>query len=206
MSYQNKQIEQQHKLVPSGFGGQEGVALLTVLFILLIMTVLGVSAITISGFENRMAGFVRTAEAAGIAAESCVGVGANVVQQQLMPQNAGAMPAVFLSNAAPPGPVPLTNATFLHDEIYGKDAAGNNMENNADVATGTPNLTLQVNGFAVNGDIDRLYTQILTGSGTTKQIMYRINCVASNVAIGTASPVTAVYACTMYPTGCYKKF
>ncbi|MGQ0810013.1 MAG: pilus assembly PilX family protein [Nitrospiraceae bacterium] len=186
--------------------GQEGVALLTVMLMLLIMTVLGIASITVTGLENRMSGFVRTSEAAAAAAESCMGVSANIVQQALMPQNAAAIPAPFLSDAVPPGPVPLANATMLHDEIYGKDALGASMANNADAAAASPNVVILVNGFAVNGDIDRLYEQILPGSGTTKQIMYRINCVAVNVATGTASPLTVVYGCTFYPTGCYKKF
>ena len=36
---------------------EQGVAMLTVLLIMLMMTVLGVAALTVTGFESRMAGF-----------------------------------------------------------------------------------------------------------------------------------------------------
>ena len=99
--------------------GQDGVALLTVMMIMLILTVLGIAAITTTGLENRMAGFARTGEEAATAADSCLGVGANLIRQALIPINSMAIPPAFLSNAVPPGPVPLTNAVILHDEIYG---------------------------------------------------------------------------------------
>jgi|CXWL01.1.fsa_nt_gi Tfp pilus assembly protein PilX len=187
---------------------QDGVALLTVLMMMLIMTVLGISAITITGMENRMAGFARTGEAVATAADSCMGVGANVIRQALVPVNAVAIPLQFLSNAAPPGPVPLTNAVILHDEIYGRDASGVVTKNSSDTATGVPNLVLTVNGFAVNGDIDFLYNENTVATGGAVTNTYRINCVATNVASGTSSSVTAVYACTLVAgsTECSKKF
>jgi Tfp pilus assembly protein PilX len=187
---------------------QKGVALLTVMLLLLIMTVLGIASITVTGLENRMSGFLRTGEAAAAAAESCLGVGANIIQQAWMPQNAAAIPAAFLSNAVPPGPVPVSNAVTLHDEIYGMNAAMNDMTNNTDTAATSPNLVINVGGFAVNGDIDRLYVQntIATG-GPSATVMYRINCVATNVATGNVSPSTAIYGCTKLPnaTECSKK-
>lgn len=180
--------------------GQDGVALLTVLLIMLIMTVLGIAAITTTGLENRMAGFARTGEAAATAADSCIGVGANIIRQALVPANAGAIPPAFLSNAAPPGPVPLTNAAILHDEIFVT-------QNSPDTATGTPNLVLTVNGFTVNGDIDFLYNgNTIATEGNTNT--YQITCVATNVSTGTSSSVTAIYACTMVENSneCSKKF
>lgn len=188
--------------------GQDGVALLTVLMMLLIMTVLGIAAITTTGLENRMAGFARTGEAAATAADSCMGVGANIIRQALIPANAAAIPLAFLSNAAPPGPVPLTNAVILHDEIYGKDASGVVTKNSPDLATGTPNLVLTVNGFAVSGDIDFLYNENTVATGGAITNTYGITCVATNVSTGTSSSVTAVYACTLVTgaTECSKKF
>ena len=42
---------------------ERGVALLTVMMVLLMLTVLGIAAITVSGLENNMAGLQRTMEA-----------------------------------------------------------------------------------------------------------------------------------------------
>jgi PilX N-terminal len=194
--------------------GQNGVALLTVMMIMLILTLLGISALTTTGLENRMAGFTQTGESAATAADSCLGVGANLIRQALIPANSQAIPPAFLANAVPPGPVPVANAVILNQEIYGRNSATlANTENSADIATVAPNLVLAVNGFAVNGDIDRLYKDNTIGMGTTAAgqtvtINYRINCVATNVALGTSSSVTAVFACTMVAGApeCSKKF
>jgi Tfp pilus assembly protein PilX len=188
--------------------GQGGIALLTVMMFMLIMTVIGVAAITVTGLENRMAGFTRTGETAATAADSCVGVGANIIRQALMPANVGtgAIPLAFLSTAG--GPVPATNSVILFQEIYGKDSSGVVTKNSPDTATGVPNLTLTVNGFTVNGDIDYLYNENTTATGGAVTNTYRINCVATNVAVGASSSVTAVYACTLVAgsTECSKKF
>jgi Tfp pilus assembly protein PilX len=192
---------------PMGIG-QDGVALLTVMMIMLILTVLGIAAITTTGLENRMAGFARTGEEAATAADSCLGVGANLIRQALIPANSVAIPAPFLSNAVPPGPVPVANAVILHDEIYGRDALGVSTKNSGDTAAGTPNLVLAVNGINVNGDIDYLYNENTTGTGGAITNTYRISCVATNVASGSTSSVTSVFACTLVTgsTECSKKF
>ena len=196
-----------HSTKPVGIG-QDGVALLTVMMMLLIMTIVGIAALTTTGLENRMAGFTRTGESAATAADSCMGVGANIIRQALMPANAAAIPAPFLATAAPPGPVPAANAVILHDEIYGRDAAGVSTKNSPDTAAGVPNLVLAINGFAVSGDIDYLYNENTVATGGAITTYYRINCVATNVAAGTSSSVTAVYACilTAGSTECSKKF
>jgi Tfp pilus assembly protein PilX len=208
MSMSAKEIEAPDRSVkPMGIG-QDGVALLTVMMIMLILTVLGIAAITTTGLENRMAGFTRTGEEAATAADSCLGVGANLIRQALIPVNSAAIPLPFLSSAAPPGPVPLTNAVILHDEIYGRNAAGVSTKNSLDTAAGTPNLVLAVNGLTVNGDIDYLYNENTTATGGAITNTYRISCVATNVSSGSVSSVTAVFACTLVAgsTECSKKF
>ncbi len=187
--------------------GQRGIALLTVMMLMLIMTVIGVAAITVTGLENRMAGFARTGESAATAADSCMGVGANIIRQVLAPTNvgAGAIPLAYLSTAG--GPVPATNSVILFHEIYGKDASEVSTKNSPDTAAGVPNLVLTVNGFTVNGDIDFLYNENTAGTGKSSTNVYRINCVATNVATGTSSSVTAVYGCTFVGgSECTKKF
>src|SRR6185295_13709470 len=63
---------------------EEGIALVTTLVILLIMTVLGVGAVAVTALENRIAGFQRTGESATSAAEACVGTSANIIKQTIV--------------------------------------------------------------------------------------------------------------------------
>ena len=197
--------------------GEQGLAMLTVLLIMLMMTVLGISAVTVTGLENRMAGFMTSMEGATAAAESCAGIGVNIIQQTIDPYaGAGTVPIAFLSNATPAGPVPQTNATLLTQEIMGSS------DNNSDFADGTgavPNLVQTIGAFTVNGDIDRLYIKGSAGSGMqqfagyegtgssavgSSNIFYRIDCVARNTTTGTSARVTAVYACTTTGESCQK--
>ena len=98
--------------------GEEGIALVTTLVILLMMTVMGVGAVAVTALENRIAGFQRTGESATSAAESCVGTSVNIIQQTLV---AGAVPATFY---AATGPVPSASETgpipSLTTEIFGQ--------------------------------------------------------------------------------------
>lgn len=194
---------------------QRGVALMTVLFLMLIMTVLGLAAVTVSGLENNMAGLTRNTETAAIAAESCIGTAVNIIQQTI---DQGSLPATFLSDATPAGPVPQLNSVTLNQEILGQS------DNNLDAADGTgavPNLVMSVNSYTVNGDLDRLYTKARAGtamqmfggydgpgSGSAAggiDILYRINCVAKSSLGSTKSRVTAVYSCTSTGESCQKK-
>ena len=196
---------------------EQGIAMMTVLLVMLMMTVLGVSALTVTGLENRMAGSMTSMESATAAAESCAGTGVNVIQQTIDPYaGAGTLPPAFLSNATPAGPIPQTNAAVLNQEIMGSS------DNNIDFANGTgavPNLVQTVGAFTVNGDIDRLYIKGSPGSGMqqfagyegtgsssvgSSNIFYRIDCVARNTATGISARVTAVYACTVTGESCQK--
>lgn len=189
--------------------GQQGIALLTVMLMLLILSVIGIASITVTSMENRMAGFFRTTEAVVAAADSCEGLGVNIIQQTLSPP--GVLPAAFI---APTGPVPAANATILLQEIYGTSPlpspapTGTLAENYADVAASDPNFVMtNVPGFAVNGDIDRLYSHSKAGQGsgvTSTEFVYRITCTATNVATGSSSTVTSVYGCLAGDT-CVKK-
>jgi Tfp pilus assembly protein PilX len=194
--------------------------MLTVVMVLLMLTVLGIGAITVSGLENNMAGLQRTMEASANAAESCLGTGANVIQQVFLPESGSQVPAVLLNNNSPPGPVPNGNQTVLQNELIG------NPENNTDVPTGAgaaPNLMIPggIGPYAVAGDIDRLYVKMRAGSGQQQFSAYegtgvgagsngvdayfRITCVATNTATGTESQVSAIYACSLTGDGCQKQ-
>jgi Tfp pilus assembly protein PilX len=201
---------------------QEGVALLTVLLLLMVMTVIGIASITITALENRLAGFVRTGEAASVAAEACLSTAKITIEQAI---SNGTVPAALLSNANPPGPVPQGNKATLDSEIIG--AAG--FENFNDVLPaafpnfnlGVPSPTQTLNNFVVQGDIDRLYAQAKSGSGMEANagyagtgtgaasggvdILYQINCLATNAATNSKARITAIYACTATAESCQRK-
>src|SRR5688572_1036841 len=80
---------------------RRGMAMLTVMMVLLMLTVLGIAAITVSGLGNTMAGLQRTMEASANAAESCLGTGANIIQQVFLPENGSQIPAALLDNNSP---------------------------------------------------------------------------------------------------------
>jgi len=191
--------------------------MLTVMMVLLMLTVLGIAAITVSGLGNTMAGLQRTMEASANAAESCLGTGANIIQQVFLPENGSQIPAALLDNSSPPGPIPNGNKTVLENELIG------NPENNTDQASGVPNLVMPgtIGPYRVAGDIDRLYVKMRAGSGQQQFAAYdgagvgagsngvdayfRISCLATNVAIGTESRISAIYACSLTGDGCQKQ-
>jgi hypothetical protein len=186
--------------------GEQGVALLTVMIIMLLMVVLAISAITMTGLESRMSGFVSTKEAMSTAAESCEGTAVNIIQQTLYYSE---IKPEFLSDWTSPGPIPVSNKATLYSEITGQPlpsppAAANTIgENYGDNAASVPNLTLSISGVTVNGDIDRLFKRRKEGMGEIKEIVYRITCIAGNTA-GQMSTVTSVYSCTVGET-CMKQ-
>jgi Tfp pilus assembly protein PilX len=191
-----------------------GMALLTVVMVLLMLTVLGIAAMTVSGLENNMAGLQRTMEASANAAESCLGTGANVILQTLLPENGAVIPAALV---APAGPVVSTNnnPTILGNEIMG------NPENSTDNPTSAPNIQMTVGPYAVVGDIDRLYIKLRAGSGQQQfaaydgtgvgagssgsDVYFRVTCIATNTATGTESRVSSLYACALTGDGCQKQ-
>jgi Tfp pilus assembly protein PilX len=195
---------------------QRGMAMLTVMMVLLLLTVLGIAAITASGLGNTMAGLQRTMEASANAAESCLGTGVNIIQHVLLTEN-GRQILPALLNSTPGGPVPSANKAVLESEISG------NSQNNTDVPIGSsaaPNLQMDVGPYAVAGDIDFLYVKQRAGSGQMQfagyegagagggndvDAFFRLTCVATNVAVGTESQVSAIYACSLGGDGCQKQ-
>lgn len=167
--------------------GERGVSLITVMMVIFIMTLMGISILAITGSERQIAGSVSASEASTDAAESCVSTGANVLQQSIQ---AHAVPAALLSNAVPPGPVPLANLAVLSGEL-------NTDGGNPDFPIGAgsaPNLAMTIGNYQVFGDIDRMYVQLAPGS-TRLEFFYQITCVAQNLATGITSQVGAVYVC-----------
>ncbi len=183
---------------------QKGIALITVLLLLVTMTILGIAALTVTGMENRMAGFTRSGEAAATAAEACLDTGLQVIQQTLDVSSGGSLPTAF--DVGNGGPVPDANHVTLNAELLGQD------NNNSDAASSSPNLSMTINRYTVSGDIDRLYVEPKPGTSQAfdeqasgnAEIIYRIDCVSTNTATGTSSRITGIYACTLAADGCQK--
>ena len=185
---------------------EQGVSLITVMMVILIMTLMGISILAVTGFERQVSSGVSASEASTDAAESCVSTGANVLQQYL--DNKFVPPAV-LSNAVPPGPVPFTNLAALNSELI---LDGGNPD--FPVGAGSvPNLAMTIGSYQVFGDIDRLYvnpafgSQIdpTTGGASLLDYFYQITCVAQNVATGITSQVGAVYVCNYAGSFCQRR-
>ena len=201
---------------------EEGVALVSVFLVLLMMTVLGIGALTMTGLENRVAGFASSMEASTTAAEACVQTGIKVIQQSLdAPEGVTTIPTALFDNQAPPGPVPLTNKAQLESEIEGAGAFIPDVPLGppypSGVTAAVPNLVQTVGSYSVVGDIDFLYRKHRAGSpaaqafgyhqaggtGPGIDLFYRVDCVATNVATGIRSRIAAVYAC-MLTEGCQR--
>jgi Tfp pilus assembly protein PilX len=174
---------------------ERGVSFMAVMMLTLMVGGLGVAALTMTGLENSMAGAVRMVEEGTAAAESCIGTAVRVINLVQDDPGMGSEAAVVI---APQGPVPAGNASFLKQEINGT------LRNNPDVAVGpgkAPNLTLRVNNYDIDGDIDFLYAKKKAGDNladveTLSDIFtYRVDCTAANAATGATSRVIAVYDC-----------
>ena len=176
--------------------GEEGIALLTTLVILLIMTVLGLGAVAVTALENQIAGFQRTGESGTSAAESCVGTSVNIIRQTLATGDL-TVPAAFYATANDPVPnSAATTGVTLSMEIARQSP------NDPDQPTVSPDYLQTLNGYRVQGDIDFLYPVQKAGNGqeTDEQVVdlvYRIDCRATVTAVGSESRVVAIYVCTL---------
>lgn len=190
----------------SRINNEQGVSLITVMMVVLIMTLMGISILAITGFERQISSAVSASEATTSAAESCVSAGVNVILQA---RDSKFVPPELLSNAIPPGPVPFTNLAVLTNEL--KIDGGN-----SDVPIGpgsVPNLDMTIGNNRVFGDIDRLYvnpafgSQIdpTTGGASLLDYFYQITCVAQNATTGATSQVGAVYVCNYAGNFCQRR-
>ncbi len=199
---------------------ERGIALLTTLMLLLVLTVLGIAAIAVTGLENKISGIQRIGETAANASESCMSTSVNVIQQTILQAQ---VPPAFYATAS--DPIPLASATAtspnfsLFQEIMGQS------DNDPDDPSGTgatgPDYLQTIGQYTVTGDIDRMYAVPKSGTGLQfaggyegigggagaggVDILYRIDCRARLTATGTESRILAVYACTMTGETCQKK-
>jgi Tfp pilus assembly protein PilX len=196
--------------------------MLSILMLLLILTVLGIGAMTITGIENRVAGFASSMEASSAAADACIATGVKVIQQVQDVSNGMSVPTTLLGNQIPPGPVPAANKTQLENEINGDQTpdAPIGPPFPPGIAAAVPNLVQTVGAYSVVGDIDFLYRKQRAGSGQQfgaaydgtsvgagaggTDLFYSVDCVATNTATGMSSRIAAVYSC-LYNEGCTRK-
>ncbi|MBI5854551.1 MAG: hypothetical protein HZB35_04840, partial [Nitrospirae bacterium] len=68
------------RVTPHVLRGEKGIALLTVVLLLVALTVIGIAAMTVTGMENKMAGYGRSAETVSSAAEACMGTAVKIIQ------------------------------------------------------------------------------------------------------------------------------
>jgi Tfp pilus assembly protein PilX len=200
-------------------GGEEGIAMLTVLMLTIILTVIGIAAITTTSLDLWMAGGERMRETAMASEEACLSSGVAIIQQVL--ENA-AMPAAFTTATANPkitGPFSMAlGDNPLVDEIMGHyEGTANADPDTADPAPSAatclatqcaPNAVLYLPTranpvYTVNMDIDRLYKRHVVGGpaefaeGITIEILYRVSCYAINASGQPVGSLSAVYVCYM---------
>ena len=195
----------------SVLGREDGIAMLTVLMLTVILTVIGIAAITTTTMDFRLAGGERTRETSVNVAEACLSSGIQIIQQTIA--NA-AIPAALLQNGLNPqiNAIPLQNE-IMHQSNQNPDTAD---PTNPNFNPALVNATLTINGGIAAGgytafmDIDFLYTEPVPGSGLQFaagyegtgagcaaggcQNVYRIDCYAQNSA-GIIAHISAVYAC-----------
>jgi Tfp pilus assembly protein PilX len=174
---------------------EKGIALVTTLVILLIMTVLGMGAVAVTALENRIAGFQRIGESANSAAESCVATSVNIIKQTVA---AGTVPAAFYATAN--DPVPALAAPSLSGELTAQTQ--NDTDSTSSTGAIGPDYRQQINGYDVRGDIDFMYRTINAGEEQSEPKVswtFRIDCVASPAApaVGAESRVVAIYLCSL---------
>jgi len=177
--------------------------MLTVLMLTIILTVIGIAAITTTSLDLWMAGGERMRESTVASEEACLSSGVAIIQQVL--ENA-AMPAQFTAVGANPA-IPV-----LGNQLVGKimgQFEGQADPDIADPATPldprySPNAVLTLPGYTVNMDIDRLYKRHVVGGeagfaeGINIEILYRVSCYAVSRASGQpVGSLSAVYVCYM---------
>src|SRR5438132_9879577 len=138
--------------------------MLTVLMLTLILTVIGLAAITSTSLDIKMAGGERVRESSLNGADTRLNSSHQVIQHAVanwaIPATltgAGANPSITLPLGTAPGQNPL------QAEIMGQ-SDGNPDSADPTVAS-TRNAVLTISAYTVNMDIDRLYARPKSGSG-----------------------------------------
>jgi len=186
---------------------EDGIAMLTMLMLTVILTVIGIAAITTTSMDLKLAGGERLREVSTNTAEACLSSAVQIIQQTLANS---AVPA-SIQGPAPQNPV-IMNPITLQQEIKGAPGF-EQLNDNADFAdpARAPNAVLTIGGVTVNIDIDRLFARHKPGENITfgdgpggVEILYRVSCYSSGGA-NTFGKVTGVYACVATGESCQRK-
>ena len=192
--------------------------MLTVLMLTIILTVIGIAAITTTTLDMKMAGSEKMRESAESAAEACMSSGVQIIQQTLANS---VIPAALTAG----GTNPTVTVNPLQSEIMGYPGFLGLGDSAA--PGGAPNAVLSVPTvnplFTVNMDIDRLYAKLGagaaaqasggyegTGGAAGVDILFRIDCYAMNANAATAGQqvatrITGVYLCRQTGDTCQRK-
>ena len=163
-----------------GLHQQEGAALLIAVMILLILTVLGIYAITTSTLETKIAGSEKVLKDAFYAADGGVDCGRNVIALFLTQQN---------PNLSPLGASVGPSATAFRDEMLGVDTSG------------SPYVDKHIGGSDTQIAVDRIRTEEPPGTShdwgvpvAEKQvsIYYSLDSVSQGIA-GASTEIQATY-------------
>src|SRR5437899_9494223 len=162
---------------------EDGIAMLTVLMLTIILTVIGVAAITSTSLDIKMAGGERLRESTLNAAEACMSSGVQIIQQTL--QNGGVPGTLTAACANQSITLPLGTAPAQNPPDADSMGQSNASAHTAGTTVGsTRNAVLTISTYTVNMDIDRLYAQPMSGApaafgGSAQQagvqIIYRID-------------------------------
>src|SRR3989441_481165 len=160
----------EHRVV---LGREDGIAMLTVLMLTIILTVIGIAAITTTSLDIKMAGGERIRESTVNAAEACMSSGVQIIQQTL--QNGGVPGTLTAAGANPSITLPLGTAPGqnpLEAEIMGQSNAN---ADSADPTVGsTRNAVLTISTYTVNMDIDRLYARSEEHTSELQSLAYLV--------------------------------
>jgi hypothetical protein len=191
-------------------GREDGIAMLTILMLTVILTVIGIAAITTTTMDLKLAGGERLREGSINTAEACLSTSVQIIQQTL---TNSAVPASILGVANP-----AILQTPLESEIMGLPGF-EQLPDTADWQVPMPprahNAQIQIGGFTVNIDIDRLFARPKPGgslafaagyesTGGGVEILYRISCYSFG-GLNTHGQVTGVYACVATGESCQRK-
>ncbi len=204
--------------------------MLTVLMLTIILTVIGLAAITTTTLDMKMAGGERLRESSSSAAEACMSSAVQIIQQTLanaaipsaLLPAAGTNPCIGTYNTGTGACTTKALGTGVGQNPLQAEIMGQSDGNvdSADPASGSsaPNAVLAMTDYQVNMDIDRLYARSMsggslqfasgsegTGVAASIEIVYRIDCYAVSGSGTTASKISGVYACVASGESCQRK-
>jgi Tfp pilus assembly protein PilX len=163
-----------------GLQSQQGAALIIAVMILLILTVLGIYAVTTSTLETKIAGNERFLKDAFYAADGGIDCSRMVI-------------ALFLTQESPtlPSRTSVSNETAFRDEIVGIATGGTPF---VDTYNGTSDTRVRINVDRIKSEEPPGYSGEFGGAVAEKQtlIYYAVDSVSTGIA-GASSEIQATY-------------